>query len=225
MSPLQIATTSALLLACVYLSLGAHIPARRDTSTVTAATSADNAAERTGTEAINAKGQTDGYFKDVYKNEHLSVLATCSDHLVNSTVHTRLQSVANCTSKECMFNVFINLQYLLHMYSHVLGLVYQNSSADTDWLDLLEMIYYRLFSQIQRYLQANNPSSGHDFVKFISPEEPRLKCTQEVEVVLCHLRETAIRAMGIINEEIGNITLYPYKFCHSVKHVKCLTQS
>ena len=219
MSPLQIATISALLLACVYLSLGAHIPARREAPTMTAATSA---AERTGTEAINAKGQTDDYFKDVYKNEHLSVTATCSAHLVNSTVYTRLQSVANCTSKECMVNVSINLQYLLHMYSHVLGLVYQNSTAETNQtlqLDLLEMMYHRLFSQTQRYLQAHNSSCDHDFVSFTSSEEPRLKCTQDVEVVLCHLRETAIRAMGIIEEE--NLTLYSYKFCHSVKHVKC----
>ena len=182
-------------------------------------TAATSAAERTGIEALHAKGQTDDYFKDVYKNEHLSVSATCSALLENSTVYTRLQSVANCTSEECMVNVSINLQYLLHMYSHVLGLVYQNSSADTDWLDLLEMIYYRLFSQIQRYLQAHNSSCGHDFVSFTSSEEPRLIGTQDVEVVLCHLRETAIRAMGIFGKE--NLTLYPYKFCHSVKHVKC----
>ena len=173
---------------------------------------ATSAAERTVTEALQAKLQTDDYFKD--KKKDLSVTATCSAHLVTSTVHTRLQSVPKCTSKQDMVNVSINLQYHLHMYSRVLGLVYQNSSADTDQtdqLDLLEMIYYRLFSQIQRYLQAHKLPSGHNFVK--------LEYTQDVEVVLCHLREMAIRALGITIEEIGKETLYPHTFCRSAKHV------
>ena len=219
MSPLQIAAISALLLACVYLSLGAHIPARRQASTKTAPTIADNAAERTLTEALHAKRLTDDYFKKVSKNDKLDVTAICSARLVNSSVHKCLQSVPKSTSKQGMVNVSINLHYLLYTYSRVLGLVYQNITAETDWLDLLEMIYYRLFIWAQRYLQAHNLSSGHDIVNFTCSEEPKLKCTQDVEVVLCHLRQMAKRAMNIIGKE--NITLYPYKFCHRKEHVQC----
>ena len=219
MFPLQIAAISALLLACVYQSLGAHIPARREASTMTPPTETE-VTVRTGTEAIQAKRQTDDYIKK-YKNSDSNVTATCSACLVNSTVHKCLQSVPESTSKECMVKVSTNLQCLLPTYSCVLGLINLSDKNQMEQLDLLEMIYYRLFSQIQRYLQAHNFSSGHEIVKFTS-----LECTQDVEAVLCHLREMAVRALDIIKEDIGkeNITLYPYKFCHSRNHVTCDTQ-
>ena len=229
MSPLQIAAISALLLACVYLSLGAHIPARREASPMTVATETEviyNVTKRTGTEAIHAKLGVDEYIKN--GTDHFDVTAKCSA-LRDRINLPRPQNIPKCTSEERMVNVSINLQYLLHMYSHVLGLVYQNTTAETDQtqrLDLLEMVYYRLFSQIQRYLQAHNLPSGHEIVKCTSSEDPRLECTQNVEVVLCRLREMAVRALDIITEEIGteNITLYPYKFCHSANRVTCKTQ-
>ena len=174
---------------------------------------------RTGTEAIQAKLHTDDYIKK-YKNSDSNVTATCSACLVNSTVHKCLQSVPECTSKECMVKVSTNLQCLLPTYSCVLGLINLSDKNQMEQLDLLEMMYYRLFSQIQRYLQAHNFSSVHEIVKFTS-----LECTQDVEVVLCHLRQMAKRAMDIIKEDIGkdNITLSPYKFCHSKEHVCCDT--
>ena len=174
-----------------------------------------NVTKRTGTEAIHAKLGVDEYIKN--GTDHFDVTAKCSalrDH-INLP---RPQIVPKCTSEDCMVNVSINLQYLLHMYSHVLGLIYQKSTAETNQmqqLDLLEMMYHRLFSQIQRYLQAHKPSSGRYFVPFTST----LEGTQDVEVVLCHLREMAIRAWDVIGKE--NITLYPYKFCSSRKHVVC----
>ena len=224
MSPLQIATTSALLLACVYLSLGAHIPARRDTSTVTAATETEviykkNVASRTGTEAATAKYQVDQYIKKV--TDCSNVTAECSA-LLDSINLPRPQNVPNCASKECMVNVSINLQYLLHMYSHVLGLIYQKSTTETvqmQRLDLLEMMYHRMFSQTQRYLQAHKLTSGNDFVSFNSSEDPNLEPTQYVKVVLCRLRQMAKRAMDIIGKE--NINLYAYKFCRSVQLANC----
>ncbi len=121
-----------------------------------------------------------------------------------------------------MVNVSINLQYLLHMYSHVLGLVYQKSTAETNQmqqLDLLEMMYHRMFSQIQRYVQAHKLTSGNDFVSFNSSEDPNLEPTQYVKVVLCRLRQTARRVMEIIGEE--NINLYDYTFCRSVQQANC----
>ena len=172
-------------------------------------------ANRTGTEAGHAKGQTDDYFKAVYKNNDFDVTATCSARLVNSTVHKCLQSVPESTSKECMVKVSTNLQCLLPTYSCVLGLINLSDKNQMEQLDLLEMMYYRLFSQIQRYLQAHNLPSGHEIVPFTS----KLEGTQDVEVVLCHLRQMAIRAMDIIGKE--NITLYGYKFCHSKEHVQC----
>ena len=211
----QIAATSLLLLACVHSSVSAHIPIRRGTDV--GVQGSDTVANRTGTEAIHAKLGVDEYIKN--GTNHFNVTDKCSA-LLDRINLPHPQNITNCTSEDCMVNVSINLQYLLHMYSHVLGLVYQNSTADTDQmeqLDLLEMMYYRLFSQIQRYLQAHNLSSGHEIVPFTS----KLEGTQDVDVVLCHLRETAIRAMHIIGEK--NIALYPYKFCHSAKHVTCKT--
>ena len=217
----QIAATSLLLLACVHSSVSAHIPIRRGTDV--GVQGSDKVANRTGTEAIHAKLGVDVYIKTF--TDHFNVTDKCSA-LLDRIDLPRPQNVPKCTSKACMVNVSINLQYLLHMYSRVLGLVYQNSTADPDQtqhLDFLEMIYYRLFSQIQRYLQAHNPSSGHEIVLFPSPEESRLECTQDAEVVLCHLRQTAITVMDIIIEDIGkeNITLYDYKFCRSKEHVQC----
>ena len=177
-------------------------------------------AKRTGTEAVHAKYQVDVYIKN--GTDPFNVTAKCSA-LLDCINLPRPQNIPKCTSEERMVNVSINLQYLLHMYSRVLGLIYQNSTADTDQtqrLDLLEMTYYRLFSQIQRYLQAHNPSSAHEIVQFPSPEESRLECMQNVEVVLCHLRQTAIRAIDII-EEKQKINLYGYKFCRSKEHVRC----
>ena len=220
----QIAATSLLILACVHSSVSAHIPIRRGTDvgvqgSDTVANTTGTEANRTGTEAIHAKLGVDEYIKN--GNDHFNVTAKCLA-LRDRINLPRPQIVPKCTSEDCMVNVSINLQYLLHMYSHVLGLVYQNSTADPDQmeqLDLLEMMYYRLFSQIQRYLQAHNLPSGHEIVPFTSPEEPRLEYTQDVEVVLCHLRQMAKRAMNIIGKE--NIALYPYKFCHRKEHVQC----
>ena len=47
--------------------------------------------------------------------------------------------------------------------THDLGLVYQNNTNETlmEQLDLLEMMYYRLSQQMQRYLQAHNLTSGN----------------------------------------------------------------
>ena len=216
----QIAATSLLILACVHSSVSAHIPIRRGTDvgvqgSDTVANRTGTEANRTGTEAIHAKLGVDEYIKN--GNDHFNVTAKCLA-LLDRINLPRPQNITKCTSEDCLVNVSINLQYLLHMYSRVLGLVYQNSTADTDQmeqLDLLEMMYYRLFSQIQRYLQAHNLSSGHEIVPFTS----KLEGTQDVEVVLCHLRETAIRAMNIIGKE--NITLYDYKFCRSKEHVQC----
>ena len=213
----QIAATSLLLLACVHSSVSAHIPTRRGTDV--GVQGSDTVANRTGTEAIHAKLGVDKYIKN--GNDRFNVTAKCLA-LRDRINLPRPQIVPKCTSEDCTVNVSINLQYLLHMYSHVLGLVYQNSTAETNQmqqLDLLEMMYHRLFSQIQRYLQAHKPSSGRYFVPFTGT----LEGTQDVEVVLCHLREMAIRAMDIIKEEIGkeNITLYGYKFCRSKEHVQC----
>ena len=181
-----------------------------------------NVTNRTGTEAINAKWGVDEYIKN--GNKDFNVTAKCSA-LLDRINLPRPQNITKCTSEERMVNVSINLQYLLHMYSCVLGLVYQNSTADTDptqHLDFLEMIYYRLFSQIQRYLQAHNLPSGHEIVNLTCSEEPKLDCTQDVDVVLCHLRETAKTVMDIIIQDTREkINLYGYKFCRSKEHVQC----
>ena len=114
MSPLQIIAASALLLACVYLPLGTPMP-------VTA-----RVIRRTGTEAINAKVGIDNYLKDTYGNKDLNVSATCSS-LQDRIVLPCPQNVSGCNS---MVNVSMNLNYLLHLYSHVLGFIYQSSTNE-----------------------------------------------------------------------------------------------
>ena len=69
MSPLQVVATSALLLACVYLSVGTPVPVTPTTGTE----DVDEAiTKRTGTEAINAKKAVDDYIKKEYKVEDVS---------------------------------------------------------------------------------------------------------------------------------------------------------
>ena len=163
MSPncLQIATTSALLLATVYLSLGAHIPTRRAATGATVHPATLQAIKRrTGSEAINAKAQVDDYFKDAYDNKHLNVTAECSALVARIDLPCP-QDVSGCNT---MVNASTNLHHLLYMYSHLLGLVYQNNTNETlmEQLDLLEMMYCWLSHQMQRYLQAqHNLTSGN----------------------------------------------------------------
>ena len=136
-----------------------------------------------------------------------------------------------------MVSVSADLHYLLYMFSHVLGLIYQNSNTNPtqqqlDQLDLLEVVFYRLSNQIQRYLLAHSLSSG--YTKCIVHREIEETVTaalwQEgvtimeiVNVILCHLREVAISIVDVIIAVIGkeHISLFPYQLCRSVDHVGC----
>ena len=233
MSPLQIAAASALLLACVYLSVGTPETATTGTEDIDEAI-----IKRTFNEAINAKiavedyfkGEIDDYLKDVYGNKDQDVSATCSS-LQDRIVLPCLQNVPGCNST---VNVSKNLNYLLYMYSHVLGFIYQSSTDEAQMvkLDYLEMIYHRLTSQMQRYLQACNLSHG-DTVSFkhqdIDMTVKKLQVTESdniriAEEVLCQLKDRAREAM----HQVGKINrgLYGYGFC-KIRHVlnkKCPTR-
>ena len=117
-----------------------------------------------------------------------------------------------------LVDVSTNLNYLRHMYTHVLGLIYQNSTDESqlDQLDLLEMIFYRLSNQMQRYLQAHNHSSGYDKYTVL-PQE--FSNTEIGHAILCHLRDMAkstVRAIGP-----ANTPLRPYQFCRSANYLTC----
>ena len=226
MSPncLQIVTTSALLLATVYLSLGAHIPTRRAATgaTVPPATLL-NITKRTGSEAINAKIQVDNYLKETFSSDNVAEI--CSN-LVPHLVLPCPQNVSGCNSS---VNASTNLHYLLYMYSHLLGLMYQNNTNETlmEQLDLLEMVYYRLSHQMQRYLQAHNLTSGNakhiehqeidGEIAALEQEFTHLNITNST---LCQLRTITISILSEIGEE--NSSLRPYQFCKSLNHLKCL---
>ena len=133
-----------------------------------------------------------------------------------------------------MVNVSANLHYLLYMYSHVLGIIYQSNTNHTqqlEQLDLLETVFYRLSNQIQRYLQAHSLSSG--YTKCIVHQEIEETVTalwQEgftnmeiANVILCHLRVVTNSILNVIIEAFGSehITFSGYQFCTSVRHVNC----
>ena len=229
MSPRQVhvAVTSALLLACVYLSVGVLIPTRRLATCVTVPpANLQTITRRTGSEAINAKVIVDDYFREAYDNKHLNISAICST-LVPCIVLPCPQDVPGCNS---LVNVSTNLNYLRHMYTHVLGLIYQNSinEPQLEQLDLLEMIFYRLSNQMQWYLQANNLSSGDDKCVVHDEIDGTAKALQQAftyteiaHAILCHLRDMArntVREVGI-----ENVCLRPYLFCSSVTHLHCPT--
>ena len=218
MSPFQIISASALLLTCVYLPLGTPMP-------VTA-----RVIKRTGTEAINAKVEIDNYLKDTYGNKDLDVKATCSS-LLHHIVLPCPQNVSGCNS---MVNVSKNLNYLLHLYSHVLGFIYQRSTDETQMvkLDYLEMIYHRFYNQMQRYLQVHNLSHGD--TKCIEQEDIHGNITalqvditdiEIAEVILCHLRDMAFSTMHMLGEE--NSLVRGYKFCRILPDLQqlCITGS
>ena len=225
MSPncLQIATTSALLLATVYLSLGAHIPTRRDATGVTVPQATLQAIKRrTGSEAINARAQVDNYLKETYSSNE--VAGNCST-LVPHLVLPCPQNVSGCNSS---VNASTNLHYLLYMYSHLLGLVYQNNTNETlmEQLDLLEMIYYRLSHQMQRYLQAHNLTSGNansiehqEIDGEIAALEQELSHLNITNSILCQLRSITNSILSEFGQE--NSSLRPYQFCKSVNHLNC----
>ena len=119
-----------------------------------------------------------------------------------------------------MVNVSKNLNYLLYMYSHVLGFIYQSSTDETQMvkLDYLEMIYHRFYNQMQRYLQAHNLSHGD--TKCIEQEDIHGNITalqvdvtdiEIAEVILCHLRDVAFSTMHMLGRE--NSLVRGYKFC------------
>ena len=120
-----------------------------------------------------------------------------------------------------MVNVSKNLNYLLYMYSHVLGFIYQSSTNEAQMvkLDYLEMIYHRFSSQMQRYLQACNFSHGDTVSIKHQDIDKRVKKLQDkkfdniciAEGVLCQLKNMAISAMRQVGWTASG--LYEYRFC------------
>ena len=208
MSPIQVAATSVLLLASVYLSVGAHIPTRR------AATEPQDITNRTGSEAIVARFLVGEYFKYKFNNKDLNVTTTCSKLEYNLSL-TCPKDVPGCNS---MVNVSTNLQHLRPIFSHVVGLIYENSTDNTQmlWLDLLEMIYYRLSKQTQRYLEAENHSGNtSDIVGTIAKLQQEHTNIKIAEAALCHLRDIALDIIFTVG--IENSQLRPSRLCKSVQ--------
>ena len=233
MPPVQalIAATTALLLPCCVCLPTAQQPS------ATAQTGIFAVASRTGTETIHARWIAVDYFRTVFDwttDKYLNITATCSD-LIDSSLLPYPQNVPSFNSTvNPMVNVSANLHYLLYMYSHVLGIIYQSNTNHTqqlEQLDLLETVFYRLSNQIQRYLQAHSLSSG--YTKCIVHQEIEETVTalwQEgftnmeiANVILCHLRVVTNSILNVIVEVIGeeHITAYPYQLCRSVEHMHC----
>ena len=174
-------------------------------------------------------------------NASLDITATCSVlidsilllHPQNVPSSNSAVNVPRCSCHNSMVSVSADLHYLLYMYSHVLGLIYQNSNTNPtqqqlEQLDILEVVFYRLSNQIQRYLQAHSLSSG--YTKCIVHQEIEETVTAALwqegftimeiaNVILCHLRELTKSIVDVIGKE--HITLYPYRFCMSMHHVSC----
>ena len=179
-------------------------------------------ANRTGSEAINAKLQVDDYLKKAHSSDDVAgICSTVVPHLVLPCP----QNVSGCNSS---VNASTNLHYLLYMYSHLLGLMYQNNTNETlmEQLDLLEMMYYRLSKQMQRYLQAHKHSSRntkhiehqeiHEEIAALEQEFTHLNITNST---LCQLRAITKSILSKIGPE--NSPLRPYQFCNSMNHLNC----
>ena len=224
MSPLQVVATSALLLACVYLSVGTPVPVTPRTCTE----DVDEAiTKRTGTEAINAKKAVDDYIKKEYKVEDVS--KRCSS--LRLSVHYWHLPHPNVTEYNiscigCIVNISTNLNYLLQMYSYVLGFMYRNNISDEAELDFLEVIFSRFSNQMQRYLQARNHfrrdtmSTKDQQIKAGNLTQPREGYRQIANVILCQLRDMARTTMRTFGAE--HSTLYGYKFCGSLSDLQKL---
>ena len=233
-----IAASSALLLTCCVCLSTAQQPSP------TAQTGIFTVVSRTGTEAAQARSIVNDYFRNGKAN--LTIKATCSD-LIDSILLLHPQNVpssnsavniprcsCNKSTVNSMVSVSTDLHYLLYMFSHVLGLIYQNSNTNhtqqqLDQLDLLEVVFYRLSNQIQRYLQAHSLSSG--YTKCIVHQEIEETVTaalrQEgvtimkiVNVILCHLRKVTISIMDVI-VQVTSVTIYNYQLCRSLYYLTC----
>ena len=229
MSPLQVVATSALLLACVYLSVGTLVPVTPTTGTE----DVDEAiTKRTGTEAINAKKAVDDYIKAEY-NEVKGVSKHCSS--LRLSVHywdLPHPNVTKCNISciGCIVNISTNLNYLLQMYGYVLGLMHRNNSLNEAELDFLEVIFSRFSNQMQRYLQARN----HFHRDTMSTNDQQIiagNLTQPIEgyrqianAILCQLRDVAKSTVFTFGAE--HSSLYGYKFCGSLSDLQklCYTE-
>ena len=208
----------SLAFVCVYVSVGAHIPTRRDATEVALQT----ILRKTDTEAINTKGQVDTLLKETFGSKN--VATTCSTLEPNLTLPCPKDVHEWTMDPDSMVNVSTNLQYLLHIYSHVVGLIYQNSTNENlmGWLDLLEMIYHQLSNQMQRYLQAYNLSGNTYCIDYqritvtITTMQQQECTTMEItNVILRHLRDIARHTISTVGVEDG------YTFCPSVSYIPC----
>ena len=93
------------------------------------------------------------------------------------------------------------------MYTHVLGLIYQNSTDESqlEQLDLLEMVFYRLSNQMQRYLQAHNLSSGDG--------RSNTRCTYHTQTKECSL-SSGYDKCTVLPQEFNNTEIARTILCH-----------
>ena len=207
MSPLQFAATSALLLACMHLCLGAPLPADNPVTL------------RTGTEALNSIAFADDYLQTRSACAHVDLPCPLSVSGCNTTASS----------------ISTNLNYLLYMYGYVLGLNQESNStmeSQLDKLDFLELVYLRFSNQMERYLQAYRRSCSDAMCityQGVDKENIPGKVTalqqsggythlELAKVVICHLRVMARNTVSL--PEFENASLYGYRFCRSLPELQ-----
>lgn len=204
MSPLLVATTTALLLACVHLSIGASI--------VSVPGHMDSTIERTATEAIHAKMEASNYLKSVELPEACNINLTYSFH----------DHVPGCNST----NISRTLNHLMYMYSSILGHPSEQRVSDTDeaLLDFLEMTFFRFSSQMERYFQVKDCIVQSVNKREIQEEIEALQragCTRMelLNKIIGYFKELASGTVQL--REFENFSIYSYKFCDSAKNLNC----
>ena len=217
----QFTATSALLLVCVHLSVGALLPVDKP------------AYRRTETETRNSLILSNRLFP--------SLASECASmtHLEDVNLPCP-PDVSGCNST--VSSISANLNYLLYMYGYVLGLSHENNSivgSELDKLELLEMVYSRLSTQLERYLQAFSRACNDSmcivyqgFDKASIPEE--LTTLQQLggythlellKLIICHVRMVIFNIWYLPGFK-ENITVRPYRFCRSLPELMqyCPTQ-
>ena len=204
---LQFTATSALLLVCMHLSVGAPLPA-------------DNlATKRTGTEALNSVLFPNGLFPD-FDSECASMA-----HLENVNLPRPL-NVSGCNST--VSSISTNLNYLVYMYGYILGLSHESNSiagSELDKVELLEMVFSRFSIQMERYLQAyDHACSGTVCIAYQGFEKASI-CKEVtvlqqlgghthlelIKLIICHIRMVVVNVWHLPG--FGkNSTAYPCRF-------------
>ena len=202
MSPILVAATTALLLACLHLSISAE--------RVSVPEYVKSTTDRTGTEAFRSISVARQYLERLKQPE-----TTCGIHLA---------CPLNVTKCRTPVNIARNLNHLMYMYSSILGCPGNGDEGEETQLDFMEMTFFRFSSQMDRYIQSKKYTMYQSINKTRIQESVNVlsaRCTRRdlIYEVIKYFQELARTTVNL--DAFEQTSAFGYMFCDSVKKLSC----